>query len=215
MNEMRIVVENYTLSNKELETRMNIIKDRIKDIAKNGLEIGKELKEIRDDELWKDDYKDFLECAGQFGIKKAQTYNMIKSYEMAIKYKLEDYTPTALIEIGRLDSKKGEKVVKAALEKGQINQGMAVSDVKKFVDKKLGKTQKALATRNDKAVQETEVQETEVQVTEGQKVSPVVEKKQFVCFMLNDGKWDVTSNLEGVSPELMKALKVALKEMSK
>lgn len=211
----------YVCENKELETRMNLINEALKDGEKALFTIGRQLKEIKTDELWKNDYKDFVDCASQFNIKKAQAYNLIKAYEIKEKYKLEDYTSTHCLQIARLESKKGEKFVKAALEKGQIKQEMSVSKLKEFVDKKLGLDKKSLECKNTKAVETEQESETE-QTTETEQTAEtkqtaeaVAVKKQFVCFMLNDGKWDITSNFDGVTDEQMKALKVALKTLLK
>lgn len=219
MEELKIMTSAIVVQNKELETRMNLIAEAIKEGNNAVLNIGKQLKEIKDGELWKEDYKDIVECAAQFNIKKAQTYNLINAYTVYEKYNLEDFTATHCIQIARLEAKKGEKVVKKALEDNKITADMSVSKLKDYIDKRLGLDKKALTTRNQEAVKEAETEAEATPSAEAEaEATPSavgVNKKQFVCFMLNDGKWDITSNFEGVTDEQMKALKVALKTMAK
>lgn len=215
MEELKIMTTAIAVQNKELETRMNLIAEAIKEGNKSVLNIGRQLKEIKDGELWKDDYKDIVECAAQFNIKKAQTYNLINAYTMYEKYGLEDFTATHCIQVARLEAKKGEKVVKKALEDKKITADMSVSDLKKYIDKRLGLDKKAIEKKEDdeqEATQET-TQETTQEAT--QTASPVGVTKNYLLFTLKDGKWEVDSKLDGLTDEQTKALKAALKVFAK
>lgn len=166
----------YVCANKELETRMNLINEAIITGEKAVFDIGQQLKEIKDGELWKEDYNDFVECASQFNIKKAQAYNLIQAYNTKQKYNLDGYTSTHCLQIARFENKKGEKAVKKALEGGQIKSDMSVSALKAYIDKRLGTDKKALECRNTKAVNEQG--ETDEQAAEN--ASPVTSKEENI-----------------------------------
>ena len=190
MNDI-IKVEEFTLTNPKLTEEMNNIRTAIKTGVSAVMDIAKSLSIINKDNLWKDDYKDFEECASQFGIKKAQAYKLIKGYEAYSKYSLTDYNNTQCVEIARLEKEKGEKVVRKALEDGKIKQSMTVAEIKDFVDKKCGKKKAVLEDKKAKG----EKAEAEAQVEDGAEVEAVADKLLEV--VLNaDGKLEVITSLE-------------------
>lgn len=189
MNDI-IKVEEFTLSNAQLTVEMNNIRTAIRTGVTAVMDIAKALNNINKDNLWKDDYKDFEECASQFGIKKAQAYKLIKGYQAFEKYGLTDYNNTQCVEVARLEKEKGEKAVRKALEDGKIKQSMTVAEIKDFVDKKCGK-KKALEDKKGK----TEKAEAEAQAEDTAEVEAVADKLLEV--VLNaDGVLEVITSLE-------------------
>lgn len=136
---------NLTLvtTNKELEKRMNTIQKEINGLQRSANVIGKALFEIRNQELWKDDYNSFEECAGVFEIKKSQAYKLIKGYEVGEKKLLlgtkgeavkmsTEYTNTQCVEIARLGDE-GKMVEFIRAEK--IKPSMSVKEIRDVVDR--------------------------------------------------------------------------------
>ena len=151
MNDL-IINTPYQLTSKELTKEMESIRKALNSAIKSAMTIGKSLKVIKDRELWKDDYKSFEECASQFGIKKAQAYNLIKGYEVYKKYQLEDYTNTQCVEIAKLDKAIGEKGTKSVIEDGIISPSMSTKELRETID---------LYLNPDKAKELEEVEEVE------------------------------------------------------
>ena len=151
MNDLMINTP-YQLTSKELTREMESIRKALNSAIKSAMTIGKSLKVIKDRELWKDDYKSFEECASQFGIKKAQAYNLIKGYEVYKKYQLEDYTNTQCVEIAKLDKAIGEKGTKSVIEEGIITPSMSTKELRETID---------LYLNPDKAKELEEVEEVE------------------------------------------------------
>ena len=155
MNEL-INNTTYTLSNAKLTAQMEIIRKELNKVLKSANTIGKALKTIKDGELWKDDYKDFVECASQFGIKKAQAYKLIQGYEMWSKYGLEDFSNTQCVELVKLEKEKGEVGVKVALENGDITHTMTAKEIHDYVDRECNPEKYEEAEEAEEATEEAE-----------------------------------------------------------
>ena len=136
---LTIVTENV-----ELSKRMNIIQNEMNGVLKSANVIGKALAEIKAQELWKDTYKSFEECAGIFGIKKAQAYNLIKGYEIGEKALIRNgesgeklctqYSNTQCVEIAKL---KDDIKILNFLDKGLIKPEMSTKEIRDVIDKEL------------------------------------------------------------------------------
>lgn len=144
-----IITEAYALSNSQLNKEFETIRKALNSAIRSANTIGKSLKNIKDKELWKDDFKSFEESAEVFGIKKAQAYNLIKGYEVFDKFKLEDFSNTQCVEIAKLDKAEGEKGVREALESGMIKQSMTTKEIREAIENHL---------HPEKAIAEAEVQ---------------------------------------------------------
>ena len=132
-------------------------------IRNNGLEIGRDLIEIRDNELWSDEYDSWNKY-----LKERATELVGKSFVQSVKFiraaeisgrlpsKIDvDLTPSHLVEIGRLAPNKGKdtggkekdysklrkqdvaRVIKAAAEIADSDTP-SVRDIRKAVDDELG-----------------------------------------------------------------------------
>lgn len=184
MNEL-LINQPYALTSKELTKEMESIRKALNSAIKSAMTIGKSLKVIKDRELWKDDYKSFEECASQFGIKKAQAYNLIKGYEVYKKYALEDYTNTQCVEIAKLDKAIGEKGTKSVIDEGIINPSMSTKELRETID---------LYLNPDKAKELEEVEEVE----EAEEVEEVEDTETFIFSVSvdKDGKIIIDTDLE-------------------
>ena len=131
--------------NKELSKRMNIIQKEMNGVLKSANVIGKALCEIKAQELWKDTYKSFEECAGIFGIKKVQAYNLIKGYEIGEKRLIRkdngnhekmcaEYSNTQCVEIAKL---KDDKEILRYLDEGLIKPSMSTKQIRDVIDHNL------------------------------------------------------------------------------
>lgn len=147
MNELMMNTQ-FTLSNRELTKNMEIIRKECNSVLRSANVIGKALSEIKSRELWKDDYKSFEECAGQFGIKKAQAYNLIKGYEVGEKKLLrkynsdgkeigvkklnDEFSNTQCVEIAKL--KEDTEILKV-LDDGIVKPSMTTKEIRDAIDK--------------------------------------------------------------------------------
>lgn len=157
MNEI-IMNTVFTLSNAELTKRMEIIRKELNGVLKSANVIGKQLFEIKNSELWKDDYSSFEECASIFGIKKAQAYNLIKGYEIGEKRLIRkedgkaekictEFSNTQCVEISRL---KEDTKILDMLDKKAITPDMSTKAIREVVEKEL---------HPEKFEEKTEIQE--------------------------------------------------------
>jgi len=142
------------------------------EIQKNGLEIGRDLCEIRDEELWSDEYGSWnqylKERAGELvGKSFAQAVKFIRAAEVAkrLPSKIDDdLTPSHLTELGRLAPDKGKETGGkekdySALKKQDVARVLktatqlaggdapSVRDVRRAVDQELGIDRAAKAER--------------------------------------------------------------------
>lgn len=190
----------YALSNKELSTQMNRIREALNKAIKSANDIGKALKVINDKKLWEDDYKSFEECANQFGIKKAQAYNLIKGYEISSKYKevLVDFNNTQCVEVAKLDKVEGEKGVKKALEEGIIKQDMTTKELRESIDKYLNPEK---YVEEDEEAEEAEEVEAE-EVEEAEEVDEWHDWDSILEVMEKDGQIQVFQSLAMTDKDL-------------
>lgn len=149
MNE-RFMTLTIVTDNVELSKRMNIIQSEMNGVLKSANKIGKALSEIRAQELWKDTYNSFEECAGIFGIKKAQAYNLIKGYEIGEKALIRkcnasgetlsadklctQFSNTQCVEIAKL---KEDVKILDMLDKGKIKPDMSTKQLRDVIDHEL------------------------------------------------------------------------------
>ena len=128
-----------TVTNKELQAQLDIVVDSYKDGLKATMRMAQALTEIKDKELYKDDFKKFEDVADAIGIKRAQAFNLVKGYRVYSKYNLEvGFNNTKCIEIARLENRLGEDEVKQALNSGEIHADMTRDDIRSYVDTRLG-----------------------------------------------------------------------------
>ena len=186
MNEL-ITTTPYTLSSKELTKEMESIRKALNSAIKSAMTIGKSLKVIKDRELWKDDFQSFEECASQFGIKKAQAYNLIKGFEIYNKYKLEDYTNTQCVEIAKLDKAIGEKGTKQVIEEGIINNSMSTKELRETID---------LYLNPSKAKEEAEEVEEVEENKEAEEVDEFHDWDEVLSVETKDGNVQVFTSLK-------------------
>lgn len=194
--------------NKELEKRMNVIQKELNGVLKSANIIGKALCEIKNQELWKDDYKSFEECAAVFNIKKAQAYNLIKGYEVGEKKLVRKengnpekisslYSNTQCVELAKL--KEDVKILEM-LDSGKVKPEMTTKEIREVVDRELH-PEKFEEPENIQELEEvTETETTETETTE----SSVVLKVEYVA-----GELKVTDNL-GMSANDVDKLKALL-----
>ena len=131
--------------NKELSKRMNLIQNEMNKVLKSANTIGKALSEIKAKDLWKDTYKSFEECAGVFGIKKAQAYNLIKGYEIGEKALVDNgktklctlFSNTQCVELCKLEKEEGEKGIVIAINNGMVKPDMSTKELRLAIDKHL------------------------------------------------------------------------------
>lgn len=143
MNEMYMTLALVT-ENKELEKRMNLIQKEMNGVLKSANVIGKALYEIKNQELWKDDYKSFEECASVFNIKKVQAYNLIKGYEVGEKKLVRNgekadkistlYSNTQCVELAKL---KEDTKILDMLDSKKVTPDMTTKQIREIVDKEL------------------------------------------------------------------------------
>lgn len=194
--------------NKELEKRMNVIQKELNGVLKSANVIGKALCEIKNQELWKDDYKSFEECAAVFNIKKAQAYNLIKGYEIGEKKLIRKengnpekisnlYSNTQCVELAKL--KEDVKILEM-LDSGKVKPEMTTKEIREVVDRELH-PEKFEEPENIQELEDvTETETTETETTE----TSVVLKVEYVA-----GELKVTDNL-GMSANDIDKLKMLL-----
>jgi hypothetical protein len=160
-----------------LRTLENKIRKAAEEIQKNGLEIGRDLCEIRDNDLWKEEstsWNQYLKERAEELVGKsfAQAASLIRAAEIAKTlptHIIDDMglTATHLRDIGRLApnvrNKKGQEQkdytkikkqdVARVLKNATVLAGgksPSVRDVRKAVDKEIGKDRKAEAAARTK-----------------------------------------------------------------
>jgi len=149
-----------------LRTLENDIRKRAEDIQRNGLEIGRALCEIRDEELWADEYGSWNQYLKEraeelVGKSFAQSAALIRSAEIAkrLPSSMSDHTKdlgaTHFQELGRLapDDPKSRgttkdysrlrkpdvaRVIKRASTYAKPGKPPSVRDIRKAVDEDLG-----------------------------------------------------------------------------
>lgn len=140
MYEVSMVTTPIVVKNEELNLRLETIRTCLNEGMKLTNQIGQALSEIKDKELWKEDFDKFEDCCAVFKIKRAQAYNLIKGYKALNTLGItEDYNNTQGLQIAKLINEKGEKVARKMIEDGKIKSTMSVEDIKAVVDKKIGK----------------------------------------------------------------------------
>ena len=165
-NELLYQATSYAFENSALTKQAEIIRKTSNQVIEGAMRIGKAFKEIKDKDLWKDDFKSFDLFASAVGYSKSTAYNLIKSYEIASKYELKDFTAGQCLEIRTLEIAEGEKGVETALKSGMIAPTMTTKEIREAIKNHLKP--------------ETEEAETEEAETETEKAT---EKKDFVAIL--------------------------------
>ncbi len=204
-----------TASRKQrLRTLENSIRKAAEQIQKNGLEIGRYLCEIRDDELWAEGYpswNQYLKAKGKELVGKSfsQSANLIKAAEIHKRLPQQVLTSglelpaSSLSEIGRLAPHSGKegaekdysklrkqdvsRVLNKAKEHAGDSKVPSVRDIRKAVDEDLGIDRAAKA------------KETREQADEKPKLEDYLESRIGII----EG---VTANLADVPPDTWKLL---------
>lgn len=152
-NYLMVTNGKFEFANKSFNKSMNTILDEYKRAQKGSENVAKALCEIKDKELWKDDFDSFEKCIETFGIGKAQAYRVISAYKL--KYdeehdgRLADYTLTQVAEIGRLSI----SLFCDVIDRGEITPTMSCKDIRAVVDS-YKKTEDTDDTPNDDVVGE-------------------------------------------------------------
>lgn len=123
--------EKTELKNGKLATAFNNIIKCINDGQKASEKVARVLKNIKDDELWVEDYESFAECIATFGIGKAQAYRVINAVE--VKDSLEDlanYTISQVAELARLENSE----ICTLIDFNKISQDMTCKQLREVVD---------------------------------------------------------------------------------
>lgn len=134
MENYLVVSNKFEFSNKKLNSSMNAILDEYKRAQKGSENVAKALTNIKENELWRDDFDTFDDCIAIFGIGKAQAYRVIASYKL--KYdeehdgRLGDYTLTQVAEIGRLSI----SLFCDVIDRGEITPTMSCKEIRAVVD---------------------------------------------------------------------------------
>ena len=134
MENYLVVSNKFEFSNKKLNSSMNAILDEYRRAQKGSENVAKALTNIKENELWRDDFETFDDCIAIFGIGKAQAYRVIASYKL--KYneehdgRLDDYTLTQVAEIGRLDI----SLFCDVIDRGEIAPTMSCKEIRAVVD---------------------------------------------------------------------------------
>lgn len=166
-NELLIQNKNYTFENPALTKQAEIIRKTSNQVLEGAMRIGKAFKEIKDKNLWQPDFKSFDLFAEAVGYGRSTAYNLIKSYEVASKYKLEGFTAGQCLEIRTLEKAKGEKGVEAAIKNGTIAKTMTTKEIRDAIKK----------TINPEAKTEAKTEATEA--TDLPEATEVTDKKDF------------------------------------
>ena len=104
------------LNNKKLATQMKAIKDAYKGADKSAEKVARALKNIYDNELYKDDFASFEECIKTFGIGKAQGYRVIKAVEVKDELGLNEFNMSQVAELSRLET----DAIADLVERGEV-----------------------------------------------------------------------------------------------
>ena len=126
--------EKFEFANKTFTKSMNAILNEFRRAEKGSETIAKALYDIKEKELWRDDFDDFESCINVFGIGKAQAYRVIASYKL--KYneehdgRLEEYTLSQVAEIGRLSI----SLFCDVIDRGEITPTMSCKAIREVVD---------------------------------------------------------------------------------
>lgn len=132
-NELLYQSTAYVFSNPALTKQAEIIRKTSNQVIEGAMKIGKAFKEINDKKLWSPDFKSFELFADSVGYSKSTAYNLIKSYEVASRYELKDYTAGQCLEIRTLEIKEGEKGVESALKSGMIAPTMTTKEIREAI----------------------------------------------------------------------------------
>lgn len=152
-NYLMVTNGKFEFANKSFNKLMNTILDEYKRAQKGSENVAKALCDIKDKELWKDNFDSFEKCIETFGIGKAQAYRVISAYKL--KYdeehdgRLVDYTLTQVAEIGRLSV----SLFCDIIDRGEIAPTMSCKDIRAVVDS-YKKTEDTDDTPNDDVVGE-------------------------------------------------------------
>lgn len=134
MENYLVVSEKMEFTNSKLNKPMNDILGEYKRAQKGSEIVAKALANIKDNELWRDDFESFEKCAQVFGIGRAQAYRVIASYKL--KYddehdgRLADYTLSQVAEIGRLSV----SLFCDVIDRGEIAPDMSCEKIRAVVD---------------------------------------------------------------------------------
>ena len=121
------------------------------------MDMAKSLYNIKNKELWREDFNNFEECYSSFGVKKAQAYKLIQGYEIYSKYRLTDFNNSQCVELVKLEKEEGSKGIEEALKSGLVAHTMTAKEIREAVDNHLH-PEKSLANETET---ETETETTE------------------------------------------------------
>ena len=113
---------------------MNTILDEYRRAQKGSENVAKALTNIKDNELWRDDFETFDDCIAIFGIGRAQAYRVISAYKL--KYsdehggRLENYTISQVAELGRLEI----PIIVEVIDREEVIPSMTCKEIRDVVD---------------------------------------------------------------------------------
>ena len=123
------------------------------------MDMAKALSNIKNKELWKDDFANFEECYTSFGVKKAQAYKLIQGYEIYTKYKLTDFNNSQCVELVKLEKEEGSKGIEEALKSGLVAHTMTAKEIREAVDLHLHPEKSLAAETETETETEAETEE--------------------------------------------------------
>ena len=134
-------MENYLIStdklsynNKKLTTSMNKILDEYRRAQKGSEIVAKALFEIKENDLWADDFDTFEDAIAVFNIGRAQAYRVIASYKLKhseeIDGRLEDFTLSQVAEVGRLDV----SLMCDVIDREEVTPSMSCASIREVVN---------------------------------------------------------------------------------
>lgn len=163
MENFIIETEKFNFNNKKLNKEMDTIKKQIANAQKGSILVAKALTEIKDGELWRDDFDTFDDCVATFNIGRAQAYRVISAYKLKtsdeIDGRLENYNISQVQECARLDI----SLMCDVIDRGEITETMSCASIREVVD---GYKKPALPVADEVSDDETDDTETTDETTD-------------------------------------------------
>lgn len=134
-------MENYLISNdklsynnKKFTTSMNKILDEYRRAQKGSEIVAKALTEIKDGDLWQEDFETFEDAIAVFNIGRAQAYRVIASYKLKhneeIDGRLENFSLSQVAECGRLEI----SLMCDVIDREEITPAMTCASIREVVN---------------------------------------------------------------------------------
>ena len=159
------------LTNERLQARVDAIQGAFKQAEDYYFVVAIQIKAIKDEQLWADDFESFEQCVACYGVGRSHAYRLISALEFRDAHYdlLKGFSITKLQEMQRA----GADAV-TLVENGQITPNMSCAKIRSIIN-----GIKALAQETDEPVEDMEEPETDepVEDTDEQLEEKVVETK--------------------------------------